>query len=64
MIATHKSMMTSDALESFTNIKTVKAFSAEETEIKKFESGNIKVFNVGIKKALWTASFTLVQQIG
>jgi len=64
MIALYKSMMTSDALESFTNIKTVKAFAAEETEIKKFEAQNDKVFHVGIKKALWTASFTLVQQVG
>ena len=40
LIAKEKSAMTSDALESFTNIKTVKAFSAEATEMKKFEVGN------------------------
>jgi len=61
MIATEKSRMTSDALESFTNIKTVKAFSAEMTEINKFESGNISVYKAGIKKQVWTACFGFVQ---
>ena len=64
MIAKEKSTMTSDALEGFTNIKTVKAFSAEDTEIEKFENGNANVYKAGMKKQLWTACFTFVQQVG
>ena len=64
LIADEKSVMTSDALESFTNIRTVKAFSAETNEMKKFEVGNQKVFKAGMKKQTWTAGFGLAQQIG
>lgn len=61
LIATEKSRMTSDALEGFTNIKTVKAFAAEQTEIDKFEAGNDLVYGAGMKKQIWTACFTCVQ---
>jgi ABC-type multidrug transport system fused ATPase/permease subunit len=64
LIAKEKSRMTSDALEGFTNIKTVKAFAAEDTEMAKFESGNALVYKAGMKKQIWTACFTLVQQLG
>jgi len=39
-ISAKKSVMTSDAQESFTNIKTVKAFSAEDSSIATFDAGN------------------------
>jgi ABC-type multidrug transport system fused ATPase/permease subunit len=64
MIAKEKSEMTSDALEGFTNIRTVKAFCAEDTEIAKFEKGNALVYKAGMKKQIWTAIFTFVQQLG
>lgn len=39
-ISAQTAVMTSDAQESFTNVKTVKAFAAEETEIAKFQVQN------------------------
>lgn len=49
-----KSVMTTTASESCMNIRTVKAFSNEETESKKFMADSKKVFNQGKSKALLT----------
>ena len=49
--------MNTVAEESFSNIRTVKAFSNEVHEITKFESGNEIVFDAGRKKAQYQAVF-------
>ena len=43
--------MNTVAEESFSNVRTVKAFSSEESEIKKFMEGNKIVYEVGAKKS-------------
>ena len=52
--------MTADAHESFTNIKTVKAFAAEEMEINKMISGNERIYKAGMKKVIKSACFSLL----
>lgn len=43
--------MTTVAEESFSNIRTVKAFSNEDEETRKFSEGTDAVFELGKKKA-------------
>lgn len=45
--------MNTVAEESFSNIRTVKAFSNELAEIAKFREGNNVVYAAGRKKALY-----------
>ena len=59
-ISKEKSLMTADAHESFTNIKTVKAFAAEEMEINKMISGNERIYKAGMKKVIKSAAFSLL----
>ena len=44
--------MNNVAEESFSNIRTVKAFSSEEDEIKKFKEGNFIVYFAGRKRSI------------
>ena len=55
--------MSDIASESFGNIRTVKAFSNEHEEIRKFAIGNQNVYKYGISKALQTAGFSLSCQL-
>ena len=52
-IQSEKAKMNTVAEESFSNIRTVKAFSNEDAEIKKFYDGNVVVFKAGRKKAFY-----------
>ena len=52
-IQSEKGKMNTIAEESFSNIRTVKAFSNEDAEIAKFGAGNIIVYEAGRKKALF-----------
>ena len=56
-IQEEKGKMNTVAEESFSNIRTVKAFSNEVHEITKFECGNEIVFEAGRKKAQYQAVF-------
>ena len=51
------------AEESFSNIRTVKAFSNEDEEISKFAIGNKKTYTIGIKKTVFSSLFVLFTQI-
>lgn len=57
-----KAKMSNVAEESFTNIRTVKAFSNEQAEVDKFLEGNTVVYLAGTKKAFWSAFFALLNQ--
>jgi ABC-type multidrug transport system fused ATPase/permease subunit len=48
-----KAKMTTVAEESFSNVRTVKAFSSEDEELTKFMEGNSAVFQLGRLKAIW-----------
>jgi ABC-type multidrug transport system fused ATPase/permease subunit len=50
-IQSEKGRMNTVAEESFSNIRTVKAFSNEDQEISKFTAGNLIVYEAGRKKA-------------
>lgn len=53
LIQSEKGKMNTVAEESFSNIRTVKAFSNELAEIAKFREGNNVVYAAGRKKALY-----------
>jgi ABC-type multidrug transport system fused ATPase/permease subunit len=48
------------AEESFSNVRTVKAFSGEEREIQLFKEGNDKVYAVGFTKSIYTGIFSFL----
>jgi len=52
IISATKGDMTVVAEESYQNVRTVKAFSNEDEESKKFALGNKKVYDQGKKRAL------------
>jgi len=58
-----KADMTSTTEESFSNIRTVKAFASEVDEILKFNEGNAVTLAVGMQRAKWGAMFMFVVQI-
>lgn len=51
---------TTVAEESFTHIRTVKAFSTEDFETFKYFKGQSEVYNMGVKKCALDAFFTMV----
>lgn len=55
--------MTTIADDSFGNIRTVKAFSNEEEEIRKFNAGSTLVYKIGKKKALMNAVYGFLCQL-
>jgi len=58
-----KSQLTTVAEESWSNVRTVKAFSNEREEINKFEVDNGVVFGLGRQRAILQGIFGLVVQI-
>jgi len=48
------------AEETFSNVRTVKAFATEQEESNRFRSGNVDVYNVGYTKAVWYGGFNFV----
>ena len=59
-----KENMTQVSLESFQNIRTVKAFAAEDTETKSYGESNRTVFYRGLQKQLLGAVFqSLIQML-
>ena len=55
--------MNTVAEESFSNIRTVKAFSNEDAEIAKFAAGNLIVYQAGRKKAVYQSIFSFATQV-
>ena len=62
-IQSEKGKMNTVAEESFSNIRTVKAFSNEDAEIAKFAAGNMIVYEAGRKKAVYQAIFAFATQV-
>ena len=62
-IQTAKETMTQTSLESFQNIRTVKAFAAEDTEISSYNSANKTVFYRGLQKQLLGGVFQAAVQL-
>ena len=52
--------MTNTIEESFSNIRTVKAFASELDEIAKFSGGNTTTHDIGVEKAKWGAFITFI----
>jgi len=52
-IQDEKGLMNTTVEESFANVRTVKAFSNEDSETSKFGRGNEVVFEAGRKKAVY-----------
>ena len=63
VIGKTKGEMNNVAEESFSNVRTVKAFSSEEDEILKFKKGNLEVYRQGKKRAWWLAAFSFISQL-
>ena len=55
--------MNTVAEESFSNVRTVKAFSTEQTEIDRFMKGNKVVYEAGAKKAFYQGLMSLVASV-
>ncbi len=50
-------MISTVAEETFSNVRTVKAFATEAEEVNKYNIGNIEVYNYGKLKTLWYGFF-------
>jgi len=55
--------MNTVAEETFSNIRTVRAFSNEDAEIFRFNSGNSLVYKAGRKKTVYQAVYTLMSTV-
>lgn len=55
--------MNTVAEETFSNIRTVRAFSNEDAEIRRFDAGNYVVYTAGRKKTLYQAFYTLLSTL-
>ena len=62
-VQSYKGKMSAVAEETLSNIRTVRAFSNEEGEIKRFDGGNCEVYRVGRKKVLYTAAYSFLTTI-
>ncbi len=51
------------AEETFSNVRTVKAFATEKEEVGRYNVGNIEVYNYGVTKTLWYAYFQFVSNL-
>ena len=63
IVSTEKGKMNNVAEESFSNIRTVKAFSSEDDEIAKFYKGNYVVYQAGRTRALYQSGFAFLTQL-
>lgn len=52
-----KALISTVAEETFSNVRTVKAFATEADEVRRFEVGNVEVYEYGKLKTLWYAFF-------
>jgi len=61
-ISTYKGKMNNVAEESFSNVRTVKAFANEQAEVKRFMESNVVVLQAGRKNAIIKAVFAFFTQ--
>jgi len=52
-----KAIISTVAEETFSNVRTVKAFATESDEVRRYETGNLEVYGWGRLKTLWYAFF-------
>ena len=52
-----KAIISTVAEETFSNVRTVKAFATEADEVRRYEVGNYEVYGFGKLKTLWYAFF-------
>ena len=57
IIQDEKAKISNQAEETFSNVRTVKAFATEREEIARFEIGNQEVYHQGYIKAVWYGFF-------
>lgn len=57
LVQDKKALLATMAEESFANVRTVKAFSNEREECRKYARENNEVYKVGFRKALWSGLF-------
>ena len=50
-------MISTIAEETFSNVRTVKAFATEADEVKRYNVGNVEVYEYGKLKTLWYGFF-------
>ena len=62
-IQEQKGKMNTVAEETFSNIRTVRAFSNEDAEINRFNAGNYVVYQAGRKKTIYSAVYSLLSTI-
>jgi len=55
-----KAQISNVAEETFSNVRTVKAFATESDETRRFEEGNQGVYDIGYEKAVWYGIFNFV----
>lgn len=55
--------MNTTAEESFSNVRTVKAFSNEVGEAEVFARGNDKTYEWGVKRSVWYGWFSGLVQV-
>jgi ABC-type multidrug transport system fused ATPase/permease subunit len=55
-----KALISNIAEETFSNVRTVKAFATEKDEVRRFEEGNKAVYEIGFTKAAWYGAFNFV----
>ena len=62
-VQSEKGKMSAVAEETLSNIRTVRAFSNEEGEIKRFDAKNGEVYRIGRKKVIYSAVYSLLTTI-
>ena len=60
LVQDKKAEISTMAEESFSNIRTVKAFANEEDETERFGRENSAVYKVGLRKAVWESVFNMI----
>ena len=55
--------MNTVAEETFSNIRTVRAFSNEDAEIRRFDAGNLNVYMAGRKKMIYSSFYALLSTL-
>jgi ATP-binding cassette subfamily B protein len=60
IVQDRKAQISSIAEETFSNVRTVKAFATESDEALRFSEGNKGVYDIGYSKAVWYGAFNFV----
>ena len=63
LVQDKKAHISTIAEETFSNIRTVKAFATEIQESDKYQIGNTEVYDVGVVKAFWYGGFNFIANL-